>query len=108
MKGRKKVKAREIIVIGALFFAGFVVSEFFIEHMVFETPFQRFLARVFCQAQFYLLVYLAITLADMQKRVRRMDIFRSRVRRLRRKTPMISDNGLRRKRSYGRNQRNIG
>jgi len=82
-KGIGQVKAREIIFIGALFFAGFVVSEFLIEHMTFDNPLQRFLARVICQAGFYLVIYMMFALSDTQKRLKHMEALRSRERKLR-------------------------
>ena len=99
------MKAKQIVLIVALFFAGFIVTEFIIEHMVFENPFQRFLARVILQAQFYLILYLLFTVWDTQKRIRWMEVLWSRERRLRlrnRLARVIPKTGCVRKGSNGR------
>ena len=101
------MKAKEIVLIGALFFAGFIVSEFIIEHMVFDNPFQRFLARLILQAQFYLVLYLLFTMWDTQKRLRWMEVLWSRERRLRLKNRLaraIPKAGHARKGTNGRNK----
>ncbi len=108
-KGVGQVKAREIVLIGALFFAGFVVSEFLIEHMAFDNPFQRFLARVICQAGFYLVIYMLFALADAQRRLKLMETLRTRERRLlsrKRIFRPIPGNGRGRVVRHGRNKGN--
>jgi len=77
-----QVKAREIILIGMLFFAGFLVSEFLIEHMKFDHPFQRFIARIIFQAGFYLIVYLFFALRDTNRRLRLYETLHFREKRL--------------------------
>lgn len=81
-KNGGQVKAREIILIGVLFFAGFLVSEFLIEHMVFDTPLQRLIARIVFQAEFYLIVYLLFALRDAGRRLRFIETLYSREKRL--------------------------
>ena len=106
-EGFGQVKVKEIVLIGALFFAGFIVSEFIIEHMVFENPFQRFFARVILQAQFYLILYLLFTVWDTQKRIRWMEVLWSRERRLRlrnRLARFTPKTGCVRKGANGRNK----
>ncbi len=106
-KGVGQVKAREIIFIGSLFFAGFVVSEFMIEHMAFGNPLERFLARVICQAGFYVVIYLMFALADAQRRLRLMETLRTRERRLlprKRIFRPIPVNGRGRMLHHGRNK----
>ena len=101
------MKAKEIVLIGALFFAGFVVSEFMIEHMAFDNPLERFLARVICQAGFYVVIYLLFALADAQRRLRLMETLRTRERRLlprKRIFRPIPGNGRGRMLSHGRNK----
>ncbi len=83
-KSGGQVKSREIFLIGVLFFAGFLVSEFLIEHMVFESPLQRLMARIIFQAQFYLTVYLLFALRDTGRRIRLIEALYSREKRLRR------------------------
>jgi hypothetical protein len=90
-----------------LFFAGFVVSEFLIAHMVFDNPFQRFLARIVIQAQFYLVLYLLFTIRDTQKRLRWMEVLWSRERRLRLKSRLagvLPRAGFMRKGSNGKDK----
>jgi len=77
------VKAREIIYIAGLFFAGFLVSEFLVEHMAFDYPVQRFLARIIFQSGFYGVLYFLFVLRDMGRRLRFLESLYSRERRIR-------------------------
>ena len=74
------MKTKEILLIGILFFAGFVLLEFLIEH-IFAGPFQRLIARILFQGQFYLIMYLLFNLWDLSKRVRWLELILSRERR---------------------------
>jgi hypothetical protein len=101
------MKAKEIVLIGALFFAGFVVTEFIIEHLMFDNPFQRFLARIILQAEIYLILYLLFAIRDAQKRIRWMEALWSREHHLRLKgriARIIPRNGYVRKGSNGRSK----
>jgi hypothetical protein len=82
-KNGGKVKAREIVLIGILFFAGFLITEFLIEHMRFDHPFQRFIARIIFQAGFYIIVYFLFALRDTNRRIRRFEAIHSREKRIR-------------------------
>jgi len=106
-KGSRQVKAREIVLIGMLFFAGFILSEFIIEHMMFANAYQRFLARVIFYAQFWLILYLLFAVWDTQKRIRWMEVLWSRERRLRlrnRLAGLTSKTGFARKGLHGRDK----
>ncbi len=76
------VKAREIFLIGVLFFAGFLISEFLVDRMMFDNPLQRFGARVIFQAEFYLIIYLLFALRDIGRRLRLIETLYSREKRL--------------------------
>lgn len=82
--GREKnggqVKAKEIVLIALLFFAGFMMSEFLIEHMMFENAVQRLLARIIIQAQIYLVMYILFNMRDIQRKVRLMEASHDRER----------------------------
>ncbi len=90
------MKTKEILLIVILFFVGFVLSEFLIEHIVFEGPVQRLIARILFQGQFYLILYLLFNLWDLSKRVRWLELILSRERR-----PLLHLIELRQKRRIG-------
>lgn len=75
-----QVKTKEILLIGILFFLGFMLSEFFIEHIVFDGPVQRLIARILFQGQFYLIIYLLFNSFDLSRRVKWLELIFSRDR----------------------------
>jgi hypothetical protein len=76
------VKTKEILLIGILFFAGFVLLEFLIEH-IFKSPFPRLIARIVFQGQFYLILYLLFNSWDISKRMKWLELTLIRERRTR-------------------------
>lgn len=76
------MRTKEILLIGILFIAGFVLLEILIEH-IFAGPFQRLIARILFQGQFYLILYLLFNSWDITKRVRWLELILTRERRTR-------------------------
>ena len=67
------MKSVEILCLTLLFIGCFLIAEFFVDHLLLESPFQRFVARVAFQLLFYGLVYLLFDTRDMSRRLRKLE-----------------------------------
>ena len=67
------MKAVEILCLTLLFIGCFLIAEFFVDHLLLESPFQRFVARIGFQLQLYGLVYLLFDTRDMSRRLRKLE-----------------------------------
>jgi len=67
------VKAFEIVCLTLLFIGCFLIAEFFVDHLLLESPFQRFVARIGFQLQLYGLVYLLFDSHDLARRLRKLE-----------------------------------
>lgn len=82
-KNGGQVKAREIVLIALLFFFGFIMVEFLIAHVEFDSALQRFLARIILLVPFYLLIYMVFSVRDLQRKLTLLETSHSRERRMR-------------------------
>ena len=68
------MKSSEIISITLLVIAGFMMTEFIVNHLQIEGIFRRLIIRIGFQAQFYALIYLFFDHLDSSRRLRTLEI----------------------------------
>jgi len=94
------LKSSEIISITLLVIAGFMMTEFIVDHLQVEGIFRRFVIRIGFQAQFFALIYLFFDYLDSSRRLRTLEIRFTRGKKANSKTRF-----LRRKRKTKNNER---
>jgi len=83
------LKSSEIISITLLVIAGFMMTEFIVNHLQVEGIFRRFIIRIGFQAQFYALIYLFFDHLDSSRRLRILEIRFARGKRANSKTRFL-------------------
>ncbi len=67
------MKSSEIISITLLVIAGFMMTEFIVNHLHVEGILRRFIIRIVFQAQFFALIYLFFDHLDISRRLRTLE-----------------------------------
>jgi len=67
------LKPTEIFIVTLLVILGFVVANFFIDHLYVRGVFERFALRVVFQAQFLALIYLFFESRDISRRLKTLE-----------------------------------
>ena len=67
------METREILLLILLFLCCFFITEFLVDHLLLDNPFQRFIARVGFQILFYGFVYLLFDSRDISRRIKKME-----------------------------------
>ena len=67
------METREILFLSLLFIFCFFITEFLVDHLLLDNSFQRFVARVGFQLQFYGLIYLLFDSRDISRRIKKLE-----------------------------------